>query len=140
MIPTRPYFLRAFYEWILDNSLTPYILVNATSDFVQVPQSFVKDGEIVLDLSPLAIIDLVMDNDFVSFSAKFEGEEQSIYIPMIALIGIYAKENGQGMMFPEEPSYNTEALSSDLEAQTPSEEKNSQQQPTKKMTHLKVVK
>jgi stringent starvation protein B len=103
MFPTRPYLLRAIYEWTSDNKLTPYLLVNAEEPGVTVPRQHVQDGQIVLNIAPHAVHQLLMDNDAVSFSARFGGVSQQLYIPMYAVLGLYARENGQGLFFdPEE--------------------------------------
>ena len=101
MTPNQPYLMRALHEWILDNELTPNILVNAELPNVQVPLQSVQDGQIVLNISPQAITSLLMDNEAVSFSARFSGVVESIYIPTYAIKAIYASENGQGLVFPE---------------------------------------
>ena len=106
MSPSRPYLLRAIYDWLLDNNMTPHLLVNAELEGVNVPMQFVQDGRIILNLSPSAIQNLVLDNEEVLFSARFSGRPFSIYIPMQAVLGIYAKENGQGTMFKEEDGFN----------------------------------
>lgn len=97
--PTRPYLARAIYEWICDNQLTPYLLVDATQPHTSVPIQFVKDGQIVLNIVPHAVHQLVMNNDAISFSARFGGVAQNIYVPFASVIGIYARENGQGLFF-----------------------------------------
>ena len=102
MIPQRPYLFRAMYDWLLDNQWTPHVLVNATAKGVQVPQQFVKDNKIVLNLNPSAIQDYFQDNEVLAFSARFSGQAQQIVIPLPALEAIYASENGQGMVFPDE--------------------------------------
>lgn len=103
MIPTRPYLLRAIYEWTNDNKLTPYLLVNAELQNVHVPRQHVQDGQIVLNIAPHAVHQMVMDNEAVSFSARFGGVSQQLYIPMAAVLGLYARENGQGLFFdPQE--------------------------------------
>ena len=103
MTPSRPYIMRALYEWIVDNSCTPYVLVDATLDNVLVPEQYVKDGQIVLNISPTAVMDLNMSNEAVAFNGRFGGVATDIYVPVSAVIGIYARENGQGMVFePEE--------------------------------------
>lgn len=112
MTPTRPYLLRAVYEWIVDNDCTPYIAVNAQMPSVQVPTEHIVDGRIILNLAPAAIVGLNISNEFIEFSARFSGVARNIYIPIRAVLGIYAKENGQGMAFPEE-EYVDEAV--DLE-------------------------
>lgn len=105
MTSSRPYIVRSLYEWILDNEYTPYVLVNAMADGVQVPQQFVKNGQIVLNIAPMAIMDLQLANDAMSFNGRFGGVPMDIYVPMTAVMGIYAKENGQGMIFEtDEPS------------------------------------
>lgn len=90
--------MRAIHEWCLDNALTPHLMV-VVNDRTRVPKAFVKDGEIVLNLSYSATKDLSIDNVAVVFSARFSGVAQSLYIPMDAVRGIYARENGQGMFF-----------------------------------------
>lgn len=97
--PQRPYIARAIYEWLCDNHLTPHILVDAEYKQTHVPQQFVKDGQIVLNIAPHAVHQFHMDNDVVSFSARFGGVPQQLYIPMPALLGIYARENGAGLFF-----------------------------------------
>ncbi len=106
MTPSRPYIMRALYEWIVDNDCTPYVLVDATSADVMVPQQFVKDGQIVLNISPGAVMDLTIGNDALVFNGRFGGVATDIYVPIIAVVGIYARENGQGMVF--EPEESTE--------------------------------
>ena len=91
--------LRAIYQWILDNQCTPYLLVNANSEGVVVPQDFVQDGQIVLNISEVAVAGLNIDSSYVSFSGRFGGVSQDIWVPVGAVLAIYAKENGQGMLF-----------------------------------------
>lgn len=102
MTSSRPYLLRALYEWILENECTPYIVVNAYADSVQVPQEYVKDGQIILNISPSAVHALQMDNEAVEFSGRFAGIPTPVYVPIQAVMGIYARENGQGMVFEVE--------------------------------------
>lgn len=104
MNSSRPYLVRALYEWIVDNDCTPHILVNAEYPAVQVPQGFANDGQIVLNISPSAVRHLHMDNDAVSFEGRFGGVPHSLYVPVAAVMGIYARENGQGMVFDLEPA------------------------------------
>ncbi len=99
MNSSRPYLVRALYEWIVDNNCTPHILVNADYAGVKVPAGFAKDGQIVLNISPSAVRYLQMENAAVSFEGRFGGVPQSLYIPIHALMAIYARENGQGMVF-----------------------------------------
>jgi RNA polymerase-associated protein len=105
MNSSRPYLVRALYEWIVDNDCTPHMLVNAEFPAVQVPQGFASDGQIVLNISPSAVRSLHMDNEAVSFEGRFGGVPHSLYVPIGAILGIYARENGQGMVFElESPS------------------------------------
>lgn len=99
LLPQRPYFARAIYEWLCDNELTPYILVDAQQKNTRVPQQFVKDGQITLNIAPQSVHQFHMDNDAMSFSARFSGVPHQLYIPMSALLGIYARENGNGLFF-----------------------------------------
>lgn len=98
--PKRPYLLRAFYEWIVDNGLTPHILVDARSDQVRVPRQFVKDGNIVLNVSMSAANNLMMRNDEVTFNARFGGKAFSIWLPIWAVMAIYSRETQEGISFP----------------------------------------
>ncbi|MCW2269860.1 MULTISPECIES: ClpXP protease specificity-enhancing factor [Pseudomonas] len=103
MNSSRPYLVRALYEWIVDNDCTPHMLVNAEYPAVQVPQNFASDGQIVLNISPNAVRHLHMDNDAVSFEGRFGGVAHTLFVPAGAILGIYARENGQGMVFELEP-------------------------------------
>ncbi len=105
MTPSRPYLLRAFYDWLLDNGMTPHLLVNAELPLVQVPQQFVRDGQIVLNIAPEAVTHFSMEADAISFSARFGGVPFQVYIPMAAVAAIHARENGMGSFFPPEPAY-----------------------------------
>ncbi len=106
MTPNRPYLLRAIHEWLVDNELTPHLLVDANRPGVQVPGAFVRDGQIVLNVAPSAVRDLRLGNDMVSFSARFGGVPMEVFVPPAAILGIYARENGHGMMFADEPEYD----------------------------------
>ncbi len=102
MTPNRPYLLRAFYEWIVDNNLTPYLVVDATLPGVRVPQQHVQNGQIVLNINPSAVGNLVLGNDAVTFNARFGGSPFALNIPQRAVLAIYARENGAGTMFTAE--------------------------------------
>ncbi len=106
MLSSRPYLLNALYQWIVDSQCTPHILVNAEYEEVQVPSQFVQDGQIVLNVSPSAIQNFHMDADGVSFSARFSGTPYQIFAPMGSILGIYARENGNGMLFSEDEDGN----------------------------------
>ncbi len=103
MTSSRPYLLRAIYDWLVDNGLTPHLLVDAGVPGVAVPAAYVKDGQIVLNVSPTAVRGLELGNDLVRFEARFGGQPVTIWVPPNAVRGIYARENGQGMVFPDEP-------------------------------------
>ena len=104
MNSSRPYLVRALYEWIVDNDCTPHMLVNSDYPKVQVPAGFASDGQIVLNVSPTAVRQLHMDNEAVSFEGRFGGVPHTLYVPIPAILGVYARENGQGMVFDlEEP-------------------------------------
>ncbi len=102
---SKPYLARAIYEWLVDNELTPHILVAANYPGTQVPSQFIEDGRIVLNISPRSVQGLHMGQDMIHFSARFSGVARNIEVPLAALLGIYARENGQGMFFDaEEPA------------------------------------
>ena len=102
MTPSRPYLIRAVYQWLLDNGLTPHLLVDADLPGVRVPVAHVKDGQIVLNVSPTAVQRLELGNDMIHFDARFGGQPMTVWIPPVAVLGVYARENGRGMVFPEE--------------------------------------
>lgn len=102
MSSNRPYLLRAIYDWVTDNGLTPYVLVDAARPGVEVPPQAVKDGQVVLNLAMQAVADLELGNEMISFKARFSGVSREVFFPVTAVLAIYAQENGQGMMFPEE--------------------------------------
>ena len=102
MIPKRSYLLNATYEWIADNDLTPYLLVDADYEGAVVPREFVQDGQIVLNISMSAVRQLHMDREGVSFEARFSGKPMQVFVPIGAAMALYAKENGDGLSFPPE--------------------------------------
>ena len=105
MNSSRPYIIRAIYEWIVDNGCTPHLLVDVEIEGVDVPQAYVSDGQIVLNISPTAVVGLDMGNETVAFNGRFGGVATDITVPVRAILGIYARESGQGMVFDtaEEP-------------------------------------
>nr|WP_298410065.1 ClpXP protease specificity-enhancing factor [uncultured Halomonas sp.] len=103
MLSSRPYLARGLYEWLLDNELTPYIVVDAEREGVRVPQQFIQNGQIVLNIAPTAVRELDMANDVLSFDARFGGHPMQVLVPFTAIIALYAKENGVGMVFGHEP-------------------------------------
>ncbi|HEX2082041.1 MAG TPA: ClpXP protease specificity-enhancing factor [Xanthomonadaceae bacterium] len=98
----RPYLLRALWEWIADNGMTPHLLVDATQPGVRVPPHTIKDGKVVLNIADRAVAKLEMGNDAVSFSARFAGVSHAVVVPISAILAIYARETGQGMALPED--------------------------------------
>ncbi|HSG66463.1 MAG TPA: ClpXP protease specificity-enhancing factor [Gammaproteobacteria bacterium] len=100
--PKRPYLLRAMHEWMSDNQLTPHIVVDATFPGVNVPQQYVADGKIVLNVGYAATRDLVLGAESLTFRTRFGGVGHAVDIPVAAVLGIYAQETGQGMIFTEE--------------------------------------
>lgn len=137
LIPTKPYMIRAIHEWCVDNGLTPHLLV-VVSPQTRVPMAYVKDGEIVLNINYSATKDLHIDNEAVVFSARFGGVSQHLYIPLGAVKGIFARENGQGMFFevedlndaPQAPAIEPQGQADKVDASS-----NEKRKPT-----LKIVK
>jgi stringent starvation protein B len=113
MSSNRPYLIRALYEWLVDNDKTPYLMVNVDCNGTEVPERYVDNGRIILNVDPAAVTDLVLGNDWIRFSARFGGVAEDIIIPPVAVMGIYAKENGQGMLFPEEEVVDSEPSDDD---------------------------
>lgn len=104
MTSHRPYLLRALYEWIADNGMTPHLLVDATRPGVRVPPHTVQDGKVVLNIAARAVAHLDMDNDSVAFTARFGGVSHAVIVPVDAVLAIYARETGQGMALPDDGS------------------------------------
>ena len=119
MMSSRPYLIRAMHEWISDNGLTPYILVDASADGAVVPEQFIENGKIVLNISERAAEELHQDNDWILFSARFNGHAMDISVPVSAVLAIYAKENGQGMVLDKDN--NVAASAPDLTQSKPKE-------------------
>ncbi|EPF80095.1 ClpXP protease specificity-enhancing factor [Acinetobacter rudis] len=134
--PTRPYLSRAIYEWICDHNLTPHILVDATQPYTDVPVQFIQDGQIVLNLAPHAVHRLNMGNEAITFSARFGGVSKDIYVPFSALMGIYARENGQGLFFDPEEYANVNLEKNDLESKDNDE---TEQNSIKKKPSLRIL-
>jgi len=132
MTSSQPYLIRAIYDWIIDNDFTPYLLVNAENDYAMIPREYVEDGKIVLNINPSAISDLQLGNDYIMFNARFSGKAMEVSVPIVAVLAIYARENGQGMMFDK----NNNSL-----PPTPPEDNSPPAKPKKsKKPQLKVVK
>ncbi len=103
MTSQRPYLLRALYEWVADNGMTPHVLVDAQMPGVRVPRHAVKDGRIVLNIAERAVTRLDIGNDALRFTARFAGVSQTVNVPLYAVIALYARETGQGMALPPDP-------------------------------------
>ena len=102
MKSSRPYLLRALHEWIVDNDCTPYLLVDSEHTECHVPAGYDKDGQLILNIAPRAVRDFLVDNEGLSFEGRFAGVPRRLFVPMSAVLAIYAKENGQGMAFTDE--------------------------------------
>ena len=141
--PKRPYLLRAYYDWLVDNNFTPYLVVDATYLGVNVPVEYVKDGQIVLNLSANATGNLQLTNDFIQFNARFKGVSRELYIPMGAALAIYARENGDGVMFEPEEIYdelNREPTSEQpLSFAEAVNKPKTEKKPQKSASHLRIV-
>jgi stringent starvation protein B len=140
MNSNRPYLLRAIYDWISDNNLTPYMLVDAGVEGVRVPPQVIKNGQVVLNLAMRAVANLDLGNEWISFQARFSGVSQAIHIPVQAVLALYAQENGQGMMFPadEGGSAPPPAGPDDTPRGTPGDDAG--EKPARGAPHLRVVK
>jgi len=148
-ISNRPYFLRAMYEWIVDNGWTPHLQVDANWPGIQIPFEHAENGTIILNIGPNAVLGLRIENDWIHFRARFGGVEQDLGFPPEAVLAIFARENGQGMPFPPEP-YPEEVeeekpVFSTIEGKGDNEDKNQNGTATKekngkKRPHLSVVK
>ncbi len=131
---TRPYLIRALYEWCVDNGLTPYLLVHVDGR-TRIPPGYAKDGQIVLNVGAGATRNLTLDNDWIQFSARFGGVSQEIRVPVERVAAIYARENGEGMQFPVEeiPTPQTTPVGSGDKGPEPPE-------PPKGRPNLKIIK
>lgn len=140
MTSNRPYLLRAIYDWISDNNLTPYMLVDASVDGVRVPPQVVKDGQVVLNLAMRAVANLDLGNEWISFQARFSGVSQAIHVPVRAVLALYAQENGQGMMFPAEKDDAPPPAPAPDDTPPGSTEAATTEKPARGAPHLRVVK
>jgi len=140
MTSNRPYLLRAIYDWISDNHLTPYVLVDATREGVRVPPHVVKNGQVVLNLAMRAVANLDLGNEWISFQARFSGVSHSILIPISAVLALYAQENGQGMMFPAEDGDGESPPPTDGGDTPPGPDAGPDDDKPKRGSHLRVVK
>lgn len=137
MLPQKPYLVRAYYEWIVDSNCTPYLLVDATVQGAELPQEYVEDGEIVLDISAKAVTQLNISNHKVEFQATFGGIPKSIVAPMRAILAVYANENGRGMVFNLEEDGDDDPFPEEEEGSEKSGKGTGSDK--KKPPHLKLV-
>lgn len=136
MTSSRPYLIRALYEWIVDNGFTPYMLVDTSLEVVEVPRAFVENGRIILNISPEATHSLVLGNEAVTFNARFSGTAMDVHVPVVSVLAIYARENGQGMMFGDQDDTPPDPGS----GPQPDPEKGPSAPPEVKRPNLKIVK
>lgn len=116
MTSNRPYLIRAIYDWIVDHELTPYLVADASYEDIHIPTEYVEDNKIILNVSPEACRGLHLDNDKIIFTAKFSGEAMQVMIPPAAVIALYSKENGRGMLFNDESDTSPTPPSDNLES------------------------
>lgn len=143
LTPSRPYLMRALNDWILDNDCTPYVLVDASIPGVVVPDDYINNGQIVLNINPSAVRDLLINQEGLFFNARFGGVPMDVYVPMIAVLAIYAKENGQGMVFgseagapdPNDPKPTSNKLTAKTNPEKPTGKSNNVVKPM-----LKIIK
>ncbi|WP_394192791.1 ClpXP protease specificity-enhancing factor [Pseudoalteromonas atlantica] len=146
MTSNRPYLLRAFFDWIVDNQCTPHLVVNADFPAVQIPTQFVQDGQIVLNVSPSAVTQFSMDNQQLSFNARFGGQPMQVYVPIGAVLAIYARENGEGTVFTaeefleDEDDFALQPEPVELVDEPIIDEPESPKPDKKKGSHLRVIK
>jgi stringent starvation protein B len=142
MTSNRPYLVRAMFDWLVDNDCTPHIVVNAYYPEVSVPQQYISKGQIILNIAPRATTNFVMDNEAIAFSTRFGGVPTQLYIPTMAVMGIYARENGQGLMFEmDEVDGVSSTLDEDGDGQPePPKPRNKGPNGSKPKPSLKVVK
>ncbi len=131
MVSTRPYLIRAINEWAADNNLTPHLLVDTTHDGVSVPEEFIEDGKIVLNIASGAVANLTLGDDYISFNARFAGIAREIFVPVPAVCAVYARENGMGIVLPDDPEREETTTTDEPSSPTPTPPKGS---------HLKIIK
>ncbi len=130
MTSLKPYLIRAIYDWILDNNLTPHLLVDADNEQAVLPEDFIEDGRIVLNIRPEAIDALSLGNEEIQFNARFKGQPMRVIVPVAAVLAIYARENGKGMVFDQEDDGPDDHTPPPTEPEKPATSK----------PHLRVVK
>ena len=113
MTSSRSYLIRAIYQWIADNDATPHLLVDAVQEGVQVPSQYIENNKIILNIGPMAAHGLILGNDQIEFSARFSGQALTVIVPISAVLAIYARENGQGMVFSEESQIGASSIAAE---------------------------
>lgn len=142
MKSNKPYLIRAFYDWIVDNDCTPFVIINADHSEAKIPTEFIEDGQITLNIAPLAIRDLVIGNEFLEFRASFSGVVRLISAPIQSILAIYADENGQGMFFDFEEEGEIEwgdDESSSRGGSSQTNKNNNKKEKNKRPSHLTLV-
>lgn len=147
MTSNRPYLVRAIFDWICDNHLTPFVVARADAEGLKVPPSAIEEGRVLLNLGPSAVTRFEMGHQEISFLARFSGVSHYIVIPIAAVVALYARENGQGMMFPDDlqvavgdAQSDDEAAASVLAGQELAAPTAEEPSPPKRGSHLKIVK
>ncbi|AWX13591.1 ClpXP protease specificity-enhancing factor [Mergibacter septicus] len=148
VVAKRPYLLRAYFDWLLDSDFTPYLVVDATYPNTFVPSEYVKEGQIVLNLSPTAVGSFQLTNEKIAFNARFNGRIREIEIPMGAAIAIYARETADGIMFEPESCYQQDiveieqpvVLKKEQVTAQKTDEVTEKSSPEKPLSHLRIVK
>ncbi|HET8552194.1 MAG TPA: ClpXP protease specificity-enhancing factor [Gammaproteobacteria bacterium] len=135
MLSRRPYFLRAMHEWMVDSDCTPHLVVDANDPGVEAPPGYATDGKLVLNIAPAAVQGLNLGNDIITFSARFGGVARQVSVPVTAVLAIYARETGQGIVFSAEDEADTPAITDGKPAAPDKPEKPADGRP-----HLKVIK
>lgn len=131
MTSSRPYLVRAMYQWIIDNAMTPHLLVDTAVEGCRVPVEHIQEGKIVLNIAPMSINGLVLGDEEITFNARFSGKSESINVPLASVLAIYARENGQGMMFSDDEEEGLIDSDSDFDGKP---------DPDKPRPNLKIVK
>ncbi len=137
MTSSKPYLLRAIYEWIEDNELTPYLYINTGVEGLCLPRHLLSESPLVLNISSNACAKLQMSNDAITFQARFSGEAFDVYLPMNAILAIVSRENGEGMSFPSEVVAEEQTIDTD---KTPSDSSTQPSNKSKKTSSLKIIK
>ena len=138
MTSHRPYLLRALYEWIADNDMTPHLLVDAGQPGVQVPPHTIRDGKVVLNIAARAVSTLELGNDAVRFTARFGGVSHPVSVPVSAVLAIYARETGQGMALPEDTTPGDAGVEPPMPPSDP--DGGGEPEPPRRGAHLRIVK